>query len=116
MEQKNYYQKAETTIKELESRVQGLFSEVSYLKMHNSTGNELTFTNSCGLLLTRLSSVTDQVQKVLSLNVDMLKEIKFPKDDLTVLRRQYDEANTKLIQLSTALSNACYFLKQNITE
>ena len=114
METKNYYQKAEGIIKELESRVQGLFAEVLYLKMHNTTKNERTFINSSGLMMIRISEVTDQVQKVLSLNVDMLKEVRFPADELRVIRSQLDEANTKVIRLSNALTNTSYFIKQNI--
>lgn len=114
METKNYYQKAETIIKELECKVQGLFSEILYMKLSIKEKNERSFMNSIGIGITRISEMTDQVQKVLSLSIDMLKEIKFPPEDLRVIKNQMDEANTRIIKLSNALTNTSYFIKQNI--
>lgn len=116
MEQKNYYQKAETIIKELESKTQMLFSEILYLKMHITSKNERTFMESSGLMMLRLKDVALQVQKVLSLNIDILKEMKVPKDDAMILSQQLGETNSEIIRLSNAITNSAYFIRMNSVE
>lgn len=114
MEQNNFFTTAENQVKELEGRVQSLFSEILYLKLAMKEKKELNFLNSTGIMLTRLTDVTKQWQKILTTSVTVLKEIKAPSETMRVMRNQLNEANKQILQFSNALTNTAYFIKQNI--
>ena len=99
---------------ELEKCLNLLLSETSYLKIASMTDNYLNMLNSSGIMIIRLSDYVLLLQKLISKNIDIMRELNIPKDTGIVLRKQFCDSNAQIIQLSNAITNYLYFLKFNI--
>jgi hypothetical protein len=110
---KNMYDKLMATAYEYEQKIMSLHTEMNYLKIACMEQNERNILNSCGVLGLRLGSLTDTMKKIVSANVDIVKEIKINKDDAKAISVQINEANKKLFEMTNAFTNYLYFLREN---
>jgi GTP-sensing pleiotropic transcriptional regulator CodY len=93
-----------------------LQTELNYLSMVSQPDYDEKLVTSSSILLLRLGTLCNDIVLLVSVNINLVKEVKLSKKISVSSVASINEANAMLLKLSNACTSLCYFIKENVIE